>query len=77
MKAEKEQEKKNVEKELHGEMEKVQHIRKMSEEFNQFIRRLCEGEKAIKLDGLAVRCLVEKIVIYRDRHVELRFHFRD
>ena len=77
LKAEKEQEKKNVEKELRREIDRVQHIKKVSEEFNQFIRRLCEGEKGIKLDGLAVRCMVEKIVIYKDRRVELRFHFRD
>ena len=53
----------------------MQHIRKEAEEMNQFIRCLWKGKDCTELDSQAVRCLVKKITVYKDRRVEILFNF--
>ena len=70
-----EKEKSNLMMELSKQEINVQHIRKEAEEMNHFIRCLWKGKGSAELDSQAVRCLVKKITVYKDRRVEILFHF--
>lgn len=75
LKVNRETEKSNLIKELSKQEINVQHIRKEAEEMNQFIRCLWKGKDRTELDSQAVRCLVKKITVYKDRRVEIVFNF--
>ena len=75
LKVSRETEKSNLIKELSKQEINVQHIRKEAEEMNQFIRCLWKGKDCAELDSQAVRCLVKKITVYKDRRVEILFNF--
>ena len=75
LKVSRETEKSNLIKELSKQEINVQHIRKEAEEMNQFIRCLWKGKDSTELDSQAVRCLVKKITVYKDRRVEILFNF--
>ena len=75
LKVSRETEKSNLIKELSKQEINVQHIRKEAEEMNQFIRCLWKGKDSTELDSQAVRCLVKKITVYKDRRVEIVFNF--
>ena len=75
LKVNREKEKSNLMMELSKQEINVQHIRKEAEEMNHFIRCLWKGKGSAELDSQAVRCLVKKITVYKDRRVEILFHF--
>ena len=75
LKVSKETEKSNLIMELSKQEINVQHIRKEAEEMNHFIRCLWKGKDSTELDSQAVRCLVKKITVYKDRRVEILFNF--
>ena len=75
LKVNREKEKSNLMMELSKQEINVQHIRKEAEEMNHFIRCLWKGKDRTELDSQAVRCLVKKITVYKDRRVEILFHF--
>ena len=68
-------EKNNLRKELSGQDAKVQRIRKEADVVDCFIRSLWKGKNSTALDGQVLRCLVERITVYKDRRVEILFHF--
>ncbi len=75
LKVNREKEKSNLMMELSKQEINVQHIRKEAEEMNHFIRCLWKGKGSAELDSQAVRYLVKKITVYKDRRVEILFHF--
>lgn len=70
-----ETEKRNLIKELAKLETDIEQMRKEAEEMNHFIRCLWKGKDRARLDSQAVRCLVKKITVYKDRRVEIVFNF--
>lgn len=75
LKVSKETEKKNLIKELSKLETDMEHMRKEAEEMNYFIRCLWKGKDSARLDRQTVCCLVKRITVYKDRRVEILFHF--
>lgn len=74
-KADKEALKSNLKTELlQWQVDEV-HISKEADEVNHFIRCLWRGKEGTVLDRQIVQCLIKKIIIYKDRSVEIIFNF--
>ena len=74
-KAAKEALKNNLKTELLQHQTDELHIDKKAEEVNHFIRCLWRGKKSAALDRQMVQCLIKKIILYKDRSVEIIFNF--
>lgn len=75
LKAGKETEKNNLIKGLSKLEIDMGQRRKEAEGMERFIRCLWKGKDSAGLDGQAMRCLVERITVYKDRRVEISFNF--
>lgn len=74
-KADKEALKNNLKTELFQRQADVAHIEKEADEVNHFIRCLWRGKAGAVLDRQMIQCLIQKIIIYKDRSVEIIFNF--
>lgn len=75
VKASKEAEKNNLIRELSKQGRALQHLKKEADEINRFIRCLWKGKDCAGLDGQVLGSLVKRITVYKDRRVEVLFHF--
>lgn len=75
IKTNREMQKNNLLQEMSGQAIEVQRIRKEVDVMDQFIRSLWKGKNGTVLDRQALRCLVKRITVYKNRHVEIVFNF--
>lgn len=75
LKAGKEMEKSNLKEELSSQETELYRLRREGEERKRFIRCLWQGRESAVLDGQVVQCLVKRITVYKDKRVEITFHF--
>lgn len=68
--------KENLTEELSRQQAETKHIDREAEEVNRWIRLIWKGRKEAELDSEMMHSLVHKIMIYKDRHVEITFNFK-
>ncbi len=74
-KSEKEVIKGNLAEELSRQQAEEKRIDREAEDVNRWIRLIWRGRKEAELDSEIMHSLVHKIVIFKDRHVEITFNF--
>lgn len=74
-KGKREKDKEDLQREVFRLQMDKERIDKETEKRNHFIRCLWKGKESAVLDGQVIHCLVKKIVIYKDRRVEIVFNF--
>lgn len=75
LKAEQEKGKGNLMKELSGLETDLHCLRREAEKMNQFIRCLWKGKENAVLDSQVLQVLVQRIMVYKDKRVEIIFNF--
>lgn len=71
----KEMEKSNLVKALSGLEADKRQMEQEADAMDHFLRGLWEGKESAVLDGQIMQCLVKRITVYRDKRVEIIFHF--